>query len=360
MVQGIGGVGKSNFGSGIYASYIPSGGSNGISYSKYLDGYKQRNKVSFGEGFGAFCKGLIKPIVNIFKHPVKSALMIGLTAALIIGTGGAAVPFLVAAGVAMGGFQIAKGGYKALTANSKAEKLGAWEDVGEGTFTVGASLAGAKSYAKTTPGGSMVTKNLAAVGKDASFGTKTAAAVKGLGSDTWTTIKASPKSLHRTVSMIRTGEFAGNLQSATLSSRLAMEHRNVAKIRDEFGASSTEYKNALAKYTKHKAYVESKSNGITDKVFDKYVELAPESKYYTEEGLAFCDRGLVSINRYANIFRNKPAINIGMGIGNQLDIAPDTVQTIKKAAPSYGIDLFPELKENPYLDSEIPRYNFAA
>lgn len=100
---------------------------------------QQKQEVGFWEGTKAFFKGLVKPLKNMIKHPIKTALFMAGSAALIVGTGGAALPFMIGAGVAIGGYQVAKGAVNAITSDNRFETLMALEDMGEGTFTLGAS-----------------------------------------------------------------------------------------------------------------------------------------------------------------------------------------------------------------------------
>ena len=104
-------------------------------------------KISFGQKVKSFATGVFKPITNMFSSPknfIKGALGIAAGAALIIGTGGAATPFLVAAGCAVGGVKIAKGAINASTARTDCEAMKAWEDMGEGSGILAASIAGSK------------------------------------------------------------------------------------------------------------------------------------------------------------------------------------------------------------------------
>ncbi|MBQ4077787.1 hypothetical protein IJD15_01220 [bacterium] len=108
-------------------------------------------KISFGEKLVNFGKGLVAPIKNIFSSPKNIAITalsaLG-AAALIVITGGAAAPVMVGAGIIGGGIQIAKGIQKQSNAVTDAQAAEAWKDMGSGTFTVGASVAGAKASLK--------------------------------------------------------------------------------------------------------------------------------------------------------------------------------------------------------------------
>lgn len=109
---------------------------------------KDDGKISFGEKMASFGKGLMCLVKGIIKHPITTGLMIAGGIALTAVTGGAALPILVAAGVAIGGIQIGHGIYKAATAKTDAQAKAAWEEMGSGTFAVAASALGAKSALK--------------------------------------------------------------------------------------------------------------------------------------------------------------------------------------------------------------------
>ena len=115
---------------------------------------KDDGKISFTEKMKNFGEGLVKPIKTIFSSPknmVITAASIAGGAALIALTGGAAAPVMVAAGLAGGTVQVGKGIYRQLNAKTDNEARLAWQDMGSGTFTIGASAAGAKSSLKAAP-----------------------------------------------------------------------------------------------------------------------------------------------------------------------------------------------------------------
>lgn len=122
-------------------------GENSVAIS---DG-KDDGKISFKEKIKNFGEGLVKPIKTIFSSPknmVITAASIAGGAALIALTGGAAAPVMVAAGLVGGTVQVGKGIYKQVNAKTDNEARMAWQDMGSGTFTIGASAAGAKSSLK--------------------------------------------------------------------------------------------------------------------------------------------------------------------------------------------------------------------
>ena len=112
---------------------------------------KDDGKISFKEKIKNFGEGLVKPIKTIFSSPKNMAITaasIAGGAALIALTGGAAAPVMVAAGLVGGSVQVGKGIYKQVNAKTDNEARMAWQDMGSGTFTIGASAAGAKSSLK--------------------------------------------------------------------------------------------------------------------------------------------------------------------------------------------------------------------
>ena len=112
---------------------------------------KDDGKISFTEKMKNFGEGLVKPIKTIFSSPKNmliTAASIAGGAALIALTGGAAAPVMVAAGLVGGSVQVGKGIYRQVNAKTDNEARMAWQDMGSGTFTIGASAAGAKSSLK--------------------------------------------------------------------------------------------------------------------------------------------------------------------------------------------------------------------
>ena len=118
---------------------------------------KDDGKISAGQKFKNFCKG----VGNFFKGMVcdeegkfswkRTLTTVGIAAgaiALTVATGGAAAPFLIAGGVAMGAVEVGKGAYKAATAKTDAEAEAAWQSIGSGVTGIGLSVAGAKGSLK--------------------------------------------------------------------------------------------------------------------------------------------------------------------------------------------------------------------
>ena len=118
---------------------------------------KDDGKISAGQKFKNFCKG----VGNFFKGMVcdeegkfswkRTLTTVGIAAgaiALTVATGGAAAPFLIAGGVAMGAVEVGKGAYKAATAKTDAEAEAAWQSIGSGVTGIGLSVAGAKGGLK--------------------------------------------------------------------------------------------------------------------------------------------------------------------------------------------------------------------
>lgn len=132
----------------------PQGMATGDTFTKTTaaDGADD-GKISFGKKMLCFAKGAVSPITGMFSSVgnfVKGAIGIAAGAGLIAITGGAAAPIMVAAGIGLGGFQIAKGAVGAATAKTDAEAEQAWESMGSGTVAVAGSVAGAKAALKAS------------------------------------------------------------------------------------------------------------------------------------------------------------------------------------------------------------------
>lgn len=109
---------------------------------------KDDGKLGFGETMKSFGKGLAGLVKGAMNHPIATAVTAGVGAAAVALTGGAILPVMIAAGVTMGAGMIGVGAYKAATADTDAQAKQAWETIGTGTFTIGASALGAKSALK--------------------------------------------------------------------------------------------------------------------------------------------------------------------------------------------------------------------
>ena len=108
---------------------------------KCTDG-KDDGKLSLKEGATSFAKGLVGGIPKaVINHPIATALTVGVGAAAMVVTGGAAAPFLWGAGAILAAGTTAKGVYDAANAKTDAEAKAALENVGTGTS--GIILAGA-------------------------------------------------------------------------------------------------------------------------------------------------------------------------------------------------------------------------
>lgn len=112
-----------------------------------LDLSGQHGEHKKSEGFvGAvkdFGKGIVKGAINTVTglFTLKGMAMALGTLALVAVAPAVAIPLLVAGGVTMGGIQVAKG-----------VSTGNWEQAGEGTFTLAATMLGAKAGPKSFKG----------------------------------------------------------------------------------------------------------------------------------------------------------------------------------------------------------------
>ena len=139
-----------------YRAKANTGGHSAVSMKGSDDCFikeKESNdgKFSFSRAMKNFGEGLVSPITSLFSSPkdfVMGAGMIAGSIALVVATGGAAAPILVAAGVGMGVIQAGKAVVKIIDAKNGDDVEKAFYDVGGATSTIGLSLWGAKGSLK--------------------------------------------------------------------------------------------------------------------------------------------------------------------------------------------------------------------
>ena len=303
---------------------------------------KKKEKVGFWEGTKAFFKGLIKPIKNMLKHPIKSALFIAASVGLVAITGGAALPLLIGCGFVIGGYKVAKGTYNAITADTREGTLAGLEDMGEGTFTVGASVAGAKAYASSTSAGSAT----AAAAKEATLSGKIVAYSKGLYSDSVTTIKAIPESANSTFAQIVSGKAAINAQSAISSAKLAKQKAEIveafkagdkAKAHELLATYRQDLAASKAALNAKRSAMFDRCNALSDKFgTERYNNLIAETfkngfKNYSTTGALKS-----SVNPLNNLPQENIAIGVGSGFAN--DICDDEIEeSLNTYGPAFGL-----------------------
>ncbi len=178
-VNSLNGINASNIlvtGSGSHKqAWIPMNLPEGTD-SIQLAGQRPRKKSVIGATFDVL-KGIGKGAVNTVSSllSVKGLLMTAGTIGVCALVGPPIIPFLVAAGVLTGGAQIAKGA-----------SSGNWENVGEGIFTLGTTMLGAK-YAPTA------TRNAAGeqlvLSNSVKAGAKTPGFIEGMFKGTWNQIR---------------------------------------------------------------------------------------------------------------------------------------------------------------------------
>ena len=107
---------------------------------------------NFFKGVGNFFKGMVCDENGKFswKRTLTTVAVAAGAVALTVATGGAATPFLVAAGATMGAVQVGKGAYKAATAKTDAEAAAAWQEMGSGATAIVGSVAGAKGALRSS------------------------------------------------------------------------------------------------------------------------------------------------------------------------------------------------------------------
>ena len=105
---------------------------------------KDDGKLGIGETLEHLGKGFAGLVKGALNHPIATGVAIAAGVGATIATGGAILPVLAAAGGTIGAGMIGVGAYNAATAETDAEAKQAWETIGTGVFTVGASAVSAK------------------------------------------------------------------------------------------------------------------------------------------------------------------------------------------------------------------------
>lgn len=108
-------------------------------------------KFDFWQAMKNFGHGLVSPITNMFeskKNFIAGVGTIAASAALVVATGGAAAPLLVAGGLVLGGLQVVKTVADFANAKNADDVERAFYTAGTATSVVGLSLLGAKSSLK--------------------------------------------------------------------------------------------------------------------------------------------------------------------------------------------------------------------
>lgn len=147
----------------VYTQNQSALSADGKDDGKISAGKKFKN---FFKGVGNFFKGMVCDEKGKFSltQTLKTAAIAAGAVVLTVATGGAAAPFLIAGGAALGAYQTGKGVYKAVTAKTDAEAEAAWQEIGSGTTAVFGSVAGAKGALKAAgapiPKGNAVTSSL--------------------------------------------------------------------------------------------------------------------------------------------------------------------------------------------------------
>ncbi len=109
-------------------------------------GQRKKKGFSLFNAVKETVKGFFRPIAAIVQHPVKAALAIAGVMALAA-VAPVTIPVMVGLGLAMGGFQLAKGAGTAISAYSRGDYAAAekaFGDIGEGVFAVGSSALGVR------------------------------------------------------------------------------------------------------------------------------------------------------------------------------------------------------------------------
>jgi|GEM_PF-5353772 len=216
-------------------------------------------KISTGEKAKALLKGAGSIVSTMIEHPVATVAVAGACIALTAVTAGAAAPAIVGVlggiGATVGGVKVAKGAYKAATAETDGEAKEAWESIGSGATDIGLSVAGAGTALKmagTTAEAAEVASTASKAGEVAGAAAKVTEAANestkvGLVSKTVgkvvqpfknlkECIKETPNSLEKSYTTIKNGEGKQNL---------AKSYQAVS------GSAKTKIENTRAKYSKN-------------------------------------------------------------------------------------------------------------
>lgn len=159
-------------------------------------------KFSFWQAAKNFGKGLISPITSMFSSPKNFLIGAGTIlagGALIVATGGAAAPALLALGIGMSGYQIGQGVYKFATAKNGDEREEAFHDMGAGTGGLALSAVGAKASLKGAGVAADQVDNMSMI------------------QATTQNIRQTPSSIGKSVNMFRTGDAQANLSNTVRS-----------------------------------------------------------------------------------------------------------------------------------------------
>ena len=210
-------------------------------------------ELSLKEKAEYFGKGLLGIIKTAAKHPIMTGATIAGGALLTVATGGAALPVLVGVGATLGAGTIAYGGYKASTAETDAEAKQAWETIGNGTFGLAASMAGAGAALKAGANG----------GVAACQGATTNNPV----TNTLNCIKATPQAL---------AQSAANIKGNFLTATTGILHANSNALRA--GSRGNEF---MSKANEVQAY-RFNPNGTPDEVLanNPNVFMGDDGNYY--------------------------------------------------------------------------------
>lgn len=217
---------------------------------------KDDGKISGAQKFGNFLKG----VGNFFKGMVcdeegkfswkRTLTTVGVAAgaiALTVATGGAAAPFLIAGGVAMGAVEVGKGAYKAATAKTDAEAEAAWQSIGSGVTGIGLSVAGAKGSLKA-----------------AGVKVPQAKGIKGAVQATGETFKYAGKNIKNGYEYVKANGIVNSAKAAGTAMKTNWETAM---------ASKNAHSNAMESFeTKYDAKI-AKNNKEMDKLLNELVEL---------------------------------------------------------------------------------------
>ena len=245
---------------------------------------KDDGKIGFFSALGNAVEGVGKTIKNGIKGMFtnkegkfslgKTLLTLG-TAAVCIAVPAVGVAACAVGGV-MGAVQVGKGIGNAVTAKTDAEAKQAWEDIGGGTFTVAASVVGAKAGMKAVGKTSTATNGLASLDDAATAGQKMAAFGRDM------------------VSSTKNG--VGNLKTAATNfassakTKMADLKANPPKISNLKAKASSYYEAAKIKYAEAKAAGIDPNSALTQDEMSLLRQIDVRRGYASDETLAILDK----------------------------------------------------------------------
>lgn len=264
---------------------------------------KDDGKIGFFSALGNAVQGIGKTIKNGIKGMFtnkegkfslgKTLLTIG-TAAVCIAVPAVGVAACAVGGV-MGAVQVGKGIGNAVSAKTDAQAKQAWEDIGGGTFTVAASVVGAKAGMKAVAKTSTATNGLASLDDTATAAQKLSA----FGKDMVSSTKNGVANLKST---------ATNFAS-TAKAKVADLKANPPKISNLKAKASSYYEAAKIKYAEAKAAGIDPNSALTPDEMSLLRQIDARRGFASDETLAILDKLDDMANAAAGLKSKAPSMS---------------------------------------------------